>query len=179
MIGLDFDGVIADIIFLKQKYAKKLYNVHLEPYECNRKSALERGIDREMYAGLAIHIYQTEAGLEAPEVKDSIEYIRRLQKEGYNVRIISSRKDNSIKYVRQWLEDKNLEIELINTNNESKADYVDGIIFFLDDDLNKLVEISSKVKFPCLLDTEYNKKDKTGKIKRVSWKEFNELIHNS
>ena len=176
LIGLDFDGVIADAIFLKQKYAKKLYGIELKAEECKRKSATLKGITDEMYNDLGKYIYSTKAGLEAPEIPDAIKYIKELQKE-HEIRIVTSRLNDGLVIINEWLEKRGLFLNIVNTNQKPKIKYVENMDFFLDDDVKKLYEIAEKVKFPCLLDMPYNQESiEDSKIARVTWKVFYELV---
>jgi len=181
-IGLDFDGVIADPSYIKQKYIKQKYGVELALGECKRELAAKKGINNNKYNEMLYEIYESELSLKAIPVPGAIENIERLAKQNHIIQIITSRSDKSAKFARNWLMNHKIYSfynSLINTNSNSKKAFCKDLHIFFDDDYNKLEELVGAVPNLFLLDMPYNKNIKTNShIKRADWLGFYNWIQN-
>ncbi len=92
-IGLDFDGVISDCGRLKSAAAKIFYGVDLPPERAKKELIIEDGIiTLEQYRELQNLIYSKRDLFDLMEAVDGVpEFLPRLQQEGHNVRVVTSR----------------------------------------------------------------------------------------
>lgn len=182
-IGLDFDGLISDCGQLKQYGAKKLYNIDIPPEIFKKELVVNKGIlTLEQYHYLQEQIYSTrEIGLKMLAVDGALEFIPKLQKESYKLKIITSRGDKAAEIAREWLTLKGLDIKLINVNGNSKAEACKGLDIYIDDDFDKLEDLLDSVKNRYLFSWDYNKHievPETVATRIESWKAFYDKIHN-
>ena len=177
-IGLDFDGVIADNIKLKREFVKKLHNIDLEPHECIRRVAVTKGLTSEQYDHVLDVIYETEMALGVEEIPSSLETIRKLSRQGHMFKVITSRLNQGTKFAGEWLNNRELYIPVIGTNQKPKSEYCKGLDIFIDDDYGKLEDLVDVVPHLFLLDKPYNKVVKlSNRIKRLrDWNIFYDTI---
>jgi len=64
-LGLDFDGTIADVAWLKQRYILDQWNIHVDIADTGRRVALPMLGDKH-YEEMLFAVHQTELVLEIP-----------------------------------------------------------------------------------------------------------------
>lgn len=181
-IGLDFDGVISDCGRLKSYGAKHLYGVDISPEKFKKEMVVDKGIlTLEQYRNVQKQIYGTrEIGLTMLPVEGVLEFAPKLQLEGYNLKIITSRGENESKIAREWMNLRGLELPLIGIGGGiSKTDACNGLDIYIDDDLDKLEPLIGIVPHRFLFSWGYNLHIEVPKsvAKRInSWKHFYEEI---
>ena len=140
-IGLDFDGVISDCGQLKSDGAKLLYGVKISPEKFKKELVVGTGIlTLEQYRHLQKQIYGTrEIGLTMLPVDGVLEFVPKLQQEGYDLMVVTSRGESGSEIAREWMKLKSLDLHLVGVSGGvSKADACKGLDVYIDDDLDKL-----------------------------------------
>lgn len=181
-IGLDFDGVISDCGKLKTYWAKELYGVDI-PSERFKKELIikDKILTLEQYRELQIQIYGVrEFGLLMEPVPGVLELAPKLQREGHNLSIITSRGEKESEIAREWMRKYGLDIQLVGVGyGVSKADACNGLEVYIDDDLDKLKSVINVVPYRYLFSWGYNQHMEVPKevARRInSWKSFYEEI---
>ncbi|MBP7831499.1 MAG: hypothetical protein KA028_00565 [Candidatus Pacebacteria bacterium] len=159
-IGLDFDGVIADCGKLKKLGAEQMFGVSIPEEKFKKEIVVGEGLlTLEQYRTLQKKIYGTrELGLQATAVPDAIDFIRKLQADGHDLFIITSRAtDEELGIAKEWATINNLDIPFYGCK-ESKLPTCQelGIEIFVDDDLDKLISVAPAVKHLFLFSWGYN-----------------------
>lgn len=181
-IGLDFDGVISDCGRLKSDGAKHLYGVEVPPERFKKGLVVETGIlTLDQYRYLQDQIYSTrEIGLTMLPVDDVLEFVPKLQQEGYDLRIVTSRGEPASEIAREWMRLKGLDVHLTGIGGGiSKADACKGLDVYIDDDLDKLEPLVDVVPHRYLFSWGYNQHIKVSQSigKRIeSWQHFYEEV---
>jgi len=181
-IGLDFDGVISDCGRLKSDGAKHLYGVEIPPERFKKELIVDSGIlTLDEYKNLQKQIYGTrEIGLTMLPVDGVLELVPKLQQEGYDLRIVTSREEPASEIAREWMKSKGLDIHLVGIGGGvSKADACKGLDVYIDDDLDKLEPLVDVVPHRYLFSWGYNQHIKVPKSvgKRIeSWQHFYEEV---
>ena len=105
LIGIDFDGVIANTNYVKSKLANKLGYGLFAPSIGARTFFIQKiGIDK--YNEISSIVYSPEVTKKIQPVRGAIEYIRRLRQVGVGIVIITAREGESLKASKQWLTDR-------------------------------------------------------------------------
>lgn len=99
--------------------------------------------------------------------------VERLIADGHFLRIVTSRGEEKLEVAKQWLARAGIEVEIVGTNQASKVEATIGHDVFLDDDLDKLVEIPH-VPHRFMMSHPYNEHDTLPEdVERVAgWDEF-------
>ncbi|MEZ5359852.1 MAG: hypothetical protein R3F48_13615 [Candidatus Zixiibacteriota bacterium] len=140
-VGIDFDGVIADIQGFKKELAYALYGVNIQNEVIDRDKVIEEGyLTSNQYRHLQSMIYRNPITSRAIKpINGAIKYINKLHKRGYDIVIITSRGKTELQNVRHWLDSKKLNINLVGTNrNPDKSAACHNISVYVDDQLRKL-----------------------------------------
>lgn len=181
-IGLDFDGVICDSGLLKQLGAKRLYGIDIPHEHTTGASIISRGIlTREQYDRLQTEVYDSKAYLqEMKEVSEAFRFIRCLQREGHDVRIVTARYDDDRESnARTWLSLHDLSIPLSIVKGKcNKPAHCQGLDVYIDDEVSNLQNLEGIVPHRYLYSWDYNEHLIVPRgIERVSsWKAFYEKI---
>lgn len=182
-IGLDFDGVIADCGKLKREGAQRLFNIDIPEEKFKKEIVIrEKLLNDEQYRILQKEIYgNPEVGLCAELVPNTHKYIEKLLKEGHELSIITSRAGASLEVAKQWLNYQKILLPIIGVGQgktKEEACKKLQIEIFVDDDIDKLEEITSCVPNLFLFSWGYNEKDNEKPVaKRVySWEHLYETI---
>lgn len=133
-IGLDFDGVISDCGQLKSDGAKLLYGVEIPPERFKKELIVDTGIlTLEQYRNLQKQIYGTrEIGLTMLPVNGVLELVPKLQQEGYDLVVVTSRGESESKIAREWMKQKSLDLRLVGVGGGvSKADACRGLDVYI------------------------------------------------
>lgn len=177
-IGLDFDGVITDCGKLKSEGAKRIYGVDIPPGRFKKELVIDAGIlTKEQYRKIQKYIYGTnEFGLLMEAVDGVLDYLPKLQKDGHDIKIITSREEMDGEIAIKWMEQRGLSVPITFLGyNISKIDSCRGLDVYIDDDLNKLEPLVEIVPYRFLFSWGYNEDIMVNPLiaKRVkSWKEF-------
>jgi uncharacterized HAD superfamily protein len=158
-IGLDFDGVISDCGRLKSQGAKILYGVEIPPEKFKKELVVDTGIlTLEQYRHLQKQIYGTrEIGLTMLPVGGVLEFVPKLQQEGYDLMVVTSRDEAESEIAREWMKQKNIELKLVGVSGGvSKTDACRGLDVYIDDDLDKLEPLVGVVPNRFLFSWGYN-----------------------
>ncbi len=142
-IGLDFDGVLSNCAQLKHDAAMELYGVDIDARYFKRELVVGSGIlTAEQYNHLQRIICTDPAwGLRMMAIPEAIAHAQQLAADGHDLQIISSRGPAGVRVAKAWLERAGLQIEMTGTSNTSKRTAATGLDIYVDDDLDKLVDI--------------------------------------
>ncbi|MBS3088001.1 hypothetical protein J4226_05395 [Candidatus Pacearchaeota archaeon] len=177
-IGFDFDGVFSDCGQLKSEWAKKLHGLNIPAEKFKKELIIETGtLTLSQYGYLQKQIYETrEIGLTMSPVEGAFEISSRLQMEGHNLSIITSRGESASEIAREWMRLKKSYIPIVGIGGGiSKAEACKGLDVYMDDDMGKLIEIGEIVPNKYLFSWGYNSHIKLPESigKRVeSWQHF-------
>lgn len=181
-IGLDFDGVLSDCGQLKSDGAKLLYGVEIPPEKFKKELVVDTGIlTLEQYRNLQKKVYENrENGLTMLPVKGVLEFVPKLQQEGYDLIVVTSREEIGSEIAREWMRLKGLELYLVGIGGGvSKTEACKGLDVYIDDDLDKLEPLVDSVPNRYLFSWGYNKHIQIPQsvAKRIeSWRQFYEEV---
>jgi len=180
-IGLDFDGVIANTINVKQKLAKKFYNVDIPSNRFKEYMVIEDGLlTHEQYRKLMNNVCGNfDYGLEMKEVKDSVQVIKNIISLGCDVCVITSREGDEVKVAEEWCKKRGLDLKFISVGyGKDKLESAKDLDIYVDDDVPKLVPLIDVVPNIFLWSNEHNKGhvEPEGVIRMDLWGEFEKKI---
>jgi len=181
-IGLDFDGVISDCGQLKSDGARMLYGVEIPPEKFKKELVIDAGIlTLEQYRHLQKQIYDTrEIGLTMSPVDGALELVPKLQQEGHDLMVVTSRWEPGTEIAREWMKLKGLNLYLVGVaSGVSKANACQGLDAYIDDDLDKLEPLVRVVPHRYLFSWRYNTHIEVPQnvAKRIeSWQHFYDEI---
>ena len=180
IIGLDFDGVIADTFPIKARFAKELFGIILDPTYSKEWHMIEKGLlTKEQYRTLATHAYQTEAGLEMPPIPNAISTAQKLIDAGHTLKIITSRNEEEARIAQLWCKQHDLAIPMTSVGyGASKADALLGVTCYIDDDYEKLIPLTETAAKLFLFSAPHNISTSISPpvTRAHSWTEFYEYI---
>ena len=177
-IGFDFDGVITNLSDLKSRGARKLFGVNIPEEIMHKHIVLRKGLLTEkQYDELQHFIAKTDFGRTMRPVIGMQQHIRKLQKEGYDLHIVTSRDGVAVDIARDWLAKKGLEINVIGIGrgeNKVSTAVKHKLDIFVDDDLYKLEPLCGVVSHRLLFAWPYNEHiQESSYIKRVhTWSQL-------
>ncbi|MBG92530.1 MAG: hypothetical protein CL792_00905 [Chloroflexi bacterium] len=179
-IGLDFDGTIADVAWLKQRYILDRWDVQVDIAETGRRVALPILGDKR-YEEMLLAVHQTELVLEMPPVNQAIEVIERFLT-AYDVTVVTARLDEELGLAQDWLKLHGIgDIPIVHTKQQSKAPiWIDLNIKFHLDDTPEVLEDAPESMVPVLLNRPYNIDIANSfSVENVdNWIEFEEFVRN-
>lgn len=178
-IGLDFDGVISDCGRLKCEGAKKLYGIDIPPERFKTELVVGNGIlTLEQYRYLQKQIYENrDMALAMLPVDGVAEFVPRLQQEGYDLMVVTSRNEAGCEIAKEWIRKQNLMLKLVGVGGEGKAGDCRGLDVYVDDDWDKLEPLLVVVPHLYLFSWGYNQLISIDDSLRVhSWEELYEKI---
>jgi uncharacterized HAD superfamily protein len=172
-IGLDFDGVFTDLSDLKARGARKLFGVDIPEEIMHKHIILRKGLlTDKQYDELQKFIAKSDFGHTMRPVIGMQPHVKKLLREGYDLKIITSRDGKAIEIAREWLAKKNLDIEVIGIGpGKSKASFARELKLdvFVDDDLFKIEPLCGIVPHRILFSWPYNSHiQESSYVKRVS-----------
>ena len=181
-IGLDFDGVISDCGRLKSDGARQLYGVEVPSERFKKELVVGNGIlSLEQYRNLQKQIYDNrDIGLTMLPVEGVLEFVPKLQQEGYDLIVVTSREESGSEIAREWMKLQGLNLYLVGVGGSiSKVDACRGLDLYIDDDLDKLEPLVECVPHRYLSSWGYNEHIEVPQkvAKRVeSWNNFYQEI---
>jgi uncharacterized HAD superfamily protein len=160
-IGLDFDGVISDSTEVKLSLAKELFGVVLQPHQWRKDIVVGQSLlTPEQYNHIQELVYGSdEHGYKMTPIAGASESIRALLRGGHHLTIVTSRVLHKLEIAEAWARTHDIDIAIpfIGAGkNKSKAPYLEGFDIFVDDSLEKLLNIVDVVKHSFLFDQPYN-----------------------
>jgi uncharacterized HAD superfamily protein len=178
-IGLDFDEVIVNSHVLKTKLAKEMFGVEISPEYYRREIVLPQGwLTSEQYEVVSREVFSGNHSVEP--VKDSLRYIRVLLSQNYDLRVVTSRTNETLRVTERLMEEYGLqEIPIFGVGyGVSKEIACRGLDVFVDDDVSKLLPLVGSVKHLLLFSCPQNKRDATpkGMWRAESWGEVYDYI---
>lgn len=176
-IGLDFDGVIADTMELKQKLAKKFYNVDVPAHRFKEYMVVEDGLmTQPEYRKLMNAVCgDMKYGLDINEMDSAISSIKNFIKKGHSLKVITSREDSELEVAKEWCRRHDLDLEIISVGyGKNKVEAAQDLGAYIDDDLPKLAPLIGVVPKLFLFTQEHNKiKQVPKEIRRIyHWREL-------
>ncbi len=145
LIGLDFDGVIADCAEIKQRAISEIYGIEIPIKDIRKHLMGNYGVTPEMYKHIKDIIYGTEYGLNMKEIPGSKDGIKVL-KEKHDLKIVTSREGYAFELMLRWLENHNYpKIDAISTGYGNRKEVKLDIL--IDDDLDKFGNHGTKILF--------------------------------
>lgn len=158
-IGLDFDGVVSDCGQLKSDGAKLIYGIDIPPEKFKKELVVDTGIlTADQYRHLQRQIYDNpKIGLTMLPVDGALEFVPRLQQEGHDLMVVTSRGESESWIAREWMRQKDLELKLVAVGGGvSKTEACRGLDVYIDDDLDKLEPLVGVVPGRFLFSWGYN-----------------------
>ena len=118
-IGIDFDGVLADVVQAKIVFARERFGVTLEPHETWRADAIER-IGFERYNGMLRDLFGTARTLDIAPIAGALEVSGRLA-EQHELIVLTARTDEERGPAEAWIRQHEVPISrFIHTSREPK-----------------------------------------------------------
>lgn len=146
IIGIDFDGTIADTNSEKSKWIQKELGMKVPPYLCDRTSCVPI-IGELDYKRMCNTVYSKDITLSLPAFPSSLEVISMLQKSN-KLMVITARTEETLEAAMIWLskypQTKNMEaIGVSKEMHKTEVCYNRGINVLIDDDERHLLDASS------------------------------------
>ena len=183
IVGLDFDGIIVKSNMVKSLVAKKDYKFTVRASCFCRRVVVGAGlITNEQYDGLINDVYTNPAYFDLmEEIDGAFEYIRRLQGEGIELQVVTTKSEEGFANVESFMGTHLEGIVVTRVEvGESKAEAVGGFTAFVDDDLGKLVQMEGVVPHRFLMTHGYNRLDEVPlDIERINngWPQIYREVH--
>jgi uncharacterized HAD superfamily protein len=182
-IGIDFGGVIADEGKYRVKAAKKMYDIDVPLSECMKHKIISKDyLSYEQYQALKKWIYESEETycfLLQP-IAGAIKCLKVLSELGHSCKILTNRHGKTFKFTKKWIQNHSINIDLLSSNGGSKNAIArqENFDVFIDDDIEKLLELVGIVPHLYLMSWPYNQDQQLlDEVKPVSsWKKFYEEI---
>lgn len=185
-IGIDIDDTIADTNEMLEAYAGIYDKLYKEGHgivdkNCYKFNGMYDWSEEDRLDFFKTYMVEV---LENVEIKDYVvDVIKKLRQEGNEIIFITTRDGDYIedcyKLTKKWLDEKNVEYDMIIAGDKRKSDYADSLKFdlFIDDSIKNCTKVSEKGIDVLLFDTKYNRDNKD--FKRVkNWQEIYEYIHD-
>lgn len=180
-IGLDFDGVIIDVVQSKVECASRYFGAVIPYGQFRRAKVVGSGVMTAAdYESLMRLVYlDPKVGLAIPPVKGALDYLPRIIAAGHEVTIITSRDEEMVAIGRKWCRERGLELKFISVGyGDSKEKAAVGFHLYVDDDLHVLKPMSGAVQNLRLFSQAYNADEEVPDfIQRVgSWADLYQLV---
>jgi 5'(3')-deoxyribonucleotidase len=178
-IGIDFDGVLADVVRAKIAFALERFGVTLEPHETWRADAIER-IGFERYNGMLRDLFGTARTLDIAPIAGALEVSNRLA-EQHELIVLTARTDEERGPAEAWIRQHEVPISrFIHTSREPKPPVCAalGIDVLLDDWETNFIDMREET-VSVLLDAPHNTHVEEPHITRVEdWLAFEQLVRD-
>ena len=138
IIGIDFDGTIADTNSEKSAWIKRELGLDVKPYLCDRTCCVNM-IGAEEYQRMSVEVFSEEATSRVLPVLGALEAIEDLRRK-HQIVVITARVGDILKAAVDWLalyeQTKNLNCHGTATDQVSKAEVCihEGVRVLVDDD---------------------------------------------
>jgi 5'(3')-deoxyribonucleotidase len=144
VLGVDYDGTIADANRMKAKWVLENLNFKVPSWKCSR-ALLAPLIGFENYEELSRVVYGKEWSLNAPPVEGAIEGLRELRRLG-KVYIVTVRSESGIRWAMEWMKSQkiiNLVEGFISASERSKDEICrnHSLNVLVDDDIRHLTNM--------------------------------------
>lgn len=183
-IGLDFDGVIADVQTLKSEAAKELFDVNILAGKFKKEILFKDKIISPLeYGRLQEEVFWNQKWIsEMRPINGALKYIQHLIDDGHEIIIITSRIGAALENAKLWAANNNLQLRFYGVGyGNPKTEFCKGLDIFIDDDRDKLFPLKDVVKQSFLFDFYGQCKENMNNdgIKIIfSWKQFYEIINS-
>ena len=172
-IGLDFDGVVADVGKLKSSWARELFglDVDFNNPDLDKKELISKKRQSEL---LDFVINDVASFAHLRPVRGAVTGVKKLVKK-HNVEIITGREGAALEAAKTWLKKHKLDIKITSVGaGNSKRSFVKGLDIFVDDSLINLAEMVKVVPNRFLFSWGYNEEYKEGDtaIRARSWEDL-------
>lgn len=157
-IAFDFDGVVADSQTLKPLVAKDMFRVNLPLEDCTNERVIRHGLSLDDYLIVKEAIYHGQYTINP--VENAIFYLRTLVEQGYDPRIVTSRKEQTLDLAIGWFRSHSIDLPIKGVGYKgSKVEACKGIDLYVDDDLEKLIPLIGEVPHLLLFSWPFNQDD--------------------
>ncbi len=175
-IGIDFDGVLADVNRLQSQIAHDLYGATIPPSAFRRENRRSiRVLSPERLTKVLNQSYRNPFYTrQLRPVPGAIEGLENLQASGHQVKIISSRYASAA-LAEEWLNHYyRAGVRFVPTGyRQDKSQASRGLDVFLDDDLYKLKPLQDVVPHRFLFSSNNSTANLSPTVTRIgSWSEF-------
>ena len=175
-IGYDFNGVVTNSGFTKQRVAKRFFGIELSPSHSVKRELIET-MRIEDYYKIQQIAYWTSEFLKTPAMEGALPHIVAQQATGYEVYCISRLDPQGVQFGRQWLAEHDLARNMLVSvgRGGSKAWVLcAGFDVYVDDNATILNGLGKYVPHRFLLSTPYNQNDQLAEgVTRIA--DWNEL----
>lgn len=165
-IAIDIDDTIANTNELLYVYADKYDKLYKEGHgiidkDCYKFNGMYDWDEEDRINFLKTYMVEV---FEKVDVKEYVrEVISKLRKDGHYIIFITTRDgdfiEDSYSLTKNWLDNNNVEYDLVIAGDKRKSDYVElvGFDLFIDDSIKNCTKVSEKGCESLLFDTIYNR----------------------
>ena len=184
-IGLDFDGVCANAQIVRAQAAKKLYGLDLTPEQCHGSIVVGQGLmSREEYDKLiGLTCDETFWMRATPPIAGFPCFLIDLIRQGLKPVWVTRRRQSGTNQAKIWAENQlrrchvSCDLEFRSAGEHgTKADYVEDLDCFMDDDERILGSIRHIVPHLFLFDLKRVEPAPEGIVLVRSWHDFRDNI---
>lgn len=146
IIGIDFDGTLADTNTLKSLWIKERLGLTIPPYLCDHTSCIT-DVGRENYREMGDHVYGEQMTAAVQPVPGALAAVRKLR-ESHELVIVSARTGERAGFVERWLDKRpettGIRVVGVKTSLVSKLQVCaeQGISALIDDDERHVCDAS-------------------------------------
>lgn len=123
IIGIDYDGTIADTSGVKADWIHEHLGVEVPPWKTDRTNCVPI-IGLENYERMSRFVYGRKGSLKAGEVPGSIDAVKDLARHSH-IFVITARLSHQIRWCKEWLRKKGLD-SFIHAYFSAAGSRVDG-----------------------------------------------------
>ena len=154
VIGIDYDGTIADTNGQKARWIREHCGIAIEPYQCDRTTCVPI-IGQSRYDGMTATVYERKWTLRSQPVTGALDALYKLST-NYDIFIITARLPHRVAFAREWLQANEcsglIKDVLTSAGGDKESVCLDhGIDVLIDDDLRHLLPITSSSLRPMWL----------------------------
>lgn len=138
IIGIDFDGTVADTNVEKSTWIKRELGLEVKPYLCDRTCCV-KAIEEKEYERMSTEVFSEEATSRVLPVSGALQAIEDLRQSNQVV-IVTARAGSKLKAAAEWLDryeqTRGLKYHGTTTDQASKAEVCvrEGAQVLVDDD---------------------------------------------
>lgn len=183
IIGIDFDGTIADTNTEKSAWIQRELSMQVPVYLCDRTSCVPL-IGELEYKRMCNEVYDRDTTLRLPAVAGVLEAISEVKKNNQLI-VVTARVEDMLDSARTWLfrhpETSNIEISGVPVDKTQKAEicHKEGIQVLVDDDERHLYDASALGILAILFKQSGPETFRTDRIQVCSsWEDITCYIHH-